>query len=122
MFGRKQKYYKTAMRIVHEYFEIETDRELNPRFPGYSVYMDVLSEAYHIGRLTVEEAAISLVIGYWAGISERATSEEEKAEARLLGLRILEFTKSSEASGKFGRARASLVRKQVREFSETYGI
>ena len=71
MFGRKQRYYDTAISIIQNYFKIETDNQVNPKFPGYFVYMDILSEAYHIKRATVEEAAAMLTLGYWGGVLEK---------------------------------------------------
>lgn len=118
MFGKKRKYYETALNIVKEYFKIETNNQINPNFPGYLVYMDILSEAYHIKKATAEEAAAMLVIGYWGGMVEsRAAS---KTELETMGARLNEFIRSSHAANKFDTKRAQLFIARISDFSEKY--
>lgn len=118
MFGKKRKYYGAALNIVKEYFEIETNNQINPNFPGYLVYMDILSEAYHIKKATVEEAAAMLVLGYWGGMVENKAAS--KAELEKMKFRLIEFIRSSDAAYKFNSQRAQLFISRISEFSDKY--
>lgn len=121
MFGRKKReYYGTALSIVQNYFQIETDYSVNPNFPGYFVYMDILSEAYHIRKATVEEAAAILVLGYWGGLVEARFGSI--SELNTMKNRLLEFIRSSAAANKFNHERAATFISRIQNHATQNGL
>ena len=102
--GLNRKEWNTRVRnLLENRFEIVTNHQLNPSFPGILVFGQLLDEGWH-QKACPEDAAVYVALIYWSGKAK--AGRDGSQEARQLVDSITDFILEIAMSGKVSEARS----------------